>query len=128
MTHEDWVKLTPDEQRVKIAELCGWKVMRHGPVMASGCYGCFGYPPDRHDWIGYENIDVPNYLNDLNDMHEAEKMLGDRSSPLWSKYIQHLNNSSYVDLQEQTVREWVFSIHATAAQRAEAFVLTMCPN
>lgn len=25
MTHEKWIKLTPEEKRIKIAELCGWK-------------------------------------------------------------------------------------------------------
>ena len=26
MTHEEWIKLTPEEQRIKVAECAGWKL------------------------------------------------------------------------------------------------------
>jgi hypothetical protein len=56
---------------------------------------------------------VPNYLNDLNAMHEAEKVIrGDHD--LWGRYL--------VFLSQSAPECRVFS---TAAQRAEAFLRTL---
>jgi hypothetical protein len=58
---------------------------------------------------------TPDYLNDLNAMHEAEKML-----PSPSHWI------SYSSFLEPLCQDSVgFFIHATAAQRAEAFLRTL---
>jgi len=51
---------------------------------------------------------VPDYLNDLNAMHEAEKFVKN----VWGKYVKTLN--SFTD-----------PACATAAQRAEAFLRTL---
>ena len=54
---------------------------------------------------------LPDYLNDLNAMHEAEKIL---SKEQWVIYEQHLNRMKVFPM-----------VHATAKQRAEAFIRTM---
>ncbi len=54
----------------------------------------------------------PSYLTDLNAMHEAEKVLTDEQQ---DDYMNWLGNC---------YSEWP-SIHATAAQRAEAFLRTI---
>lgn len=121
MTREKWASMTPDQRRIKIAELCGWKVTRHGNVMASGCYGCFGYPPGYWDWAGYSNERVPDYEGDLNAMHEAEILLP-----------KHLQGSFRIQLSHQAdpdCRGYGEKVcHATAAQRAEALALTLEPE
>lgn len=61
--------------------------------------------------------DVPDYLNDLNAMHEAEDELIKRL--LWGDYrraLQKVTNDS---------GDHVNCIRATAAQRAEAFLRTL---
>ena len=55
-------------------------------------------------------IRCPDYLNDLNAMHEAEKVLTDKQAILYD---------SILDL----ISGWTF--HRTAAQRAEAFLRTI---
>ena len=57
-----------------------------------------------HARIPYLNM--PDYLNDLNAMHEAEKVLNDHQ---WDDYICQLGHA----------------MGATAAQRAEAFLKTL---
>jgi hypothetical protein len=106
--------MSPEAQRIAIAEACGMI----GPFES------------REEW--FENGDsdgwkivlrdatgkrVPDYLNDLNAMHEAEKILThDQANSftefLWSQYPGHVLFDSYI---------W----HATAAQRAEAFLRTI---
>jgi len=85
--------MTQEEQRVAIAEACGWKT---------------GYR-DPEAWHP-----LPDYLNDLNAMHEAEKML---VSLQWVSYSRRLQT-----LCDESV---TWPIHATASQRAEAFLRTI---
>jgi hypothetical protein len=109
--------MNPEAQRIAIAEACGWTDVK------SSWEGqqCFGYENKDHGYV----TRVPDYLNDLNAMHEAENTLLNETweSPLakirqrrhlWSKYKIELNK---VCFKTQTP-----SIHATAAQRAEAFL------
>lgn len=62
----------------------------------------------------------PDYLNDLNAMHEAEKVLYDKNSchRFW-KYADVLKCLYPANLGIDTF------IHATASQRAEAFLRTI---
>ena len=61
------------------------------------------------------NHDRPDYLNDLNAMHEAEKVL---TNEHWETYAGHLAEL------HQPLASFRF-LHATAAQRAEAFLRTL---
>ena len=64
---------------------------------------------------------LPNYFSDLNAMHEAEKVLGEKKIRSYAFILaQVLDTSPTVDLDDQFL-----NIHATAAQRAEAFGLTL---
>jgi len=98
--------MKPELQRIKIADACGWKWERlwtgelHGkPVGEQG--------PFR---------EVPDYLNDLNAMHEAEKSIGDKY--LYRKFLYLV----VLDDPENIANEPAW---ATAAQRAEAFLRTL---
>ena len=59
-------------------------------------------------------IEIPEYLSDLNAMHDAEKVLQDGQ---WMDYSNVL-----IDVVPCSRRGM---IHATAAQRAEAFLKTI---
>ena len=103
--------MTPEEQRVAIAEACGWTETE---AWLDG-RRCF----ERADSnAGWDFDSLPDYLNDLNAMHEAEKVLiGDEpeNSELWCDFQTNLVIACPAYL----------SYHATAAQRAEAFLRTI---
>jgi hypothetical protein len=92
--------MNKEQQRIAIAEACGW----------TKCPRC-------DDPRCAYNI-APDYLNDLNAMHEAEKVLGEKQIRSYAFTLaQVLDTSPTVDLDDQFL-----NIHATAAQRAEAFL------
>ena len=132
--------MKPEQQRIAIAEACGWtfekkprcNMLSKRPawhiISPEGKINCgieiwhetrYGkesnYAPFEGELVNYLNESgVPDYLNDLNAMHEAEKIFNDA---LYCRYINELcdvtikgNNSMYM---------------ATAAQRAEAFLRTI---
>jgi hypothetical protein len=126
--------MTPELQRFKIAEACGWRYL--GPVE--------GTP--REEWCnpsGFMMADPPDYLNDLNAMHDAETWLykasaspinkdgltaewRDKQKTAWVAYLFNLNR--IVNYHPSTYpthhHDWV-RVHATAPQRAEAFLRTL---
>ena len=91
--------MTPEQQRIAIAEACGWKPDKRGLGWLS-----------PHGYYASE----PDYLNDLNAMHEAEKLLVRLQ---WVSYLRRLQT-----LCDESV---TWPIHATASQRAEAFLRTI---
>jgi hypothetical protein len=87
--------MKPEEQRIAIADAAGFIA---------------GYSWSRSDGIAV----LPDYLNDLNAMHEAEKVIG----PIKGiEFCYHLNEMGMSG-------EWEI-LTATAAQRAEAFLKTI---
>jgi len=104
--------MKPEKQRIAIAEACGWKNADHPDAMKL-----------KQGWIMPEkwcmdpkgvlrfNHHRPDYLTDLNAMHEAEKTLD----------YDDLN-----DMEESVSFHFgVTPFHSTAAQRAEAFLKTI---
>ena len=87
--------MSPRAQRIAIAEACGWK-----------------------DEIVKAFHGLPDYLNDLNAMHEAEELFYAKADTLegaermrgYSTWLCHLAK---------------YPLRATAAQRAEAFLRTI---
>jgi hypothetical protein len=99
--------MRPDQQRTAIAQACGWTEIYW--LSARGLIsdrGLSGRPPSKICSFKY----LPDYLNDLNAMHEAEKVLT-------SEQV-----TSYVDFLELMNERWSTPAFATAAQRAEAFL------
>ena len=68
-----------------------------------------------------------NPLSDLNAMHEAEKTRWSHKTfrGLFRHYLVSLVNNRLGEAFEPTQEEWEATIHATAAQRAEAFLRTI---
>jgi hypothetical protein len=97
--------MNTDKQRIAIAEACGWTVIND-----TLCH----VTPDKDGlpqiaWIAR----LPDYLNDLNAMHKAETVL-----------ILDCEWATYLDRLSVIVAEGSL-VHATAAQRAEAFLRTV---
>jgi len=90
--------MKPELQQIAIAKVCGWW---HHPD---------GTP------IGF----VHNYLNDLNAMHEAENVLNTEQA---ETFVSELANTVQMKRTKATINSDYFIVaHATAAQRAEAFL------
>jgi hypothetical protein len=69
--------------------------------------------------------DLPDYLNDLNAMHEAEKVLSDGQRMTYYGHLVSIARKSLgIDPCESHYQP-KFTTHATAAQRAEAFLCTV---
>ena len=98
-------------QRIAIAKVRGWTDIKEPHGFAPEPYG---FPPGRTNG---EREDIPDYLNDLDAMHEAEKIL----TP--AQFFQYEKNiTTLVGSRDQ---KYYLNLHATAAQRAEAFLKTL---
>lgn len=110
--------MKPDKQRTEIAKACGWTVEQnnhwHSPL-----------GNDKAFW--YEN-ELPNYLNDLNAMHDAEKSLTEKQwkkYPVWlAKVIAGTQNKSRANGTRIYVPQSCL-LAANAPQKAEAFLRTI---
>lgn len=108
--------MKPEQQRIAIAEACGWKQCQW-----NGAYNTYkGVPPVRPSVFQ----DIPDYLNDLNAMHEAEKVIA--GSFQWNKYTEVLANICHWNKKSHDTRTMANIVcSATASQRAEAFLKTL---
>ena len=102
--------MSEEEIRVAIAGACGWRVDLPAQYIK-------GWPPGSQD--RFPRI-VPDYANSLDLMHEAEKVLTHPADQR-AYGIELLN---VVEANEQDANRFNH-IHATAAQRAEAFLRTL---
>ena len=91
--------MSPQAQRIAIAEACG--------IVSKDKWGSLYKTP--------RGIlrDCPDYLADLNAMHEAEKVI--MHADLLFEYGMHIS----------TDHDYEHLLRATAAQRAEAFLRTL---
>jgi len=103
-----------EKQRIAIAEACGWRPAK---------------PEEYHlDWDVYIERkiyygafhDYPDYPNDLNAMHEAENTFKDLGD-----FVRYCELLGEVVTGRKEVGLVYRTIHATAAQRAEAFLKTL---
>jgi hypothetical protein len=117
--------MTPDAQRIAIAEACGW--VEH-EINSDSWYKNSGHkfsaPTGTSPFLGRHSL--PDYLTDLNAMHEAEKGLTDDQQKL---YIENLMNDEPTKGDYCNEYLWdsvyAFCTHATAADRAKAFLKTI---
>jgi hypothetical protein len=111
--------MTQIEQRIAIATHLGWIGIERKPRHHQEDW-VIGYPPGATD-RGDFNV-VPNYPHDLNAMRKAEDTLTERQQ---RRYVEILTLRASVTDSEITSRNAWIAIHATAAQRAEAFLRTL---
>lgn len=113
--------MTQEEQKVAIATACGWSHIENiSTIRIGGTY--VGYP-SKNPILG-ERQKLPDYINDLNAMHEAEKALQDKCL-FWPDYVDELSKMFRVGFPGKDATNWSQMCHATAAQRAEAFLKTI---
>jgi hypothetical protein len=109
--------MTPEQQRIAIAEACGWTLDLKGAIRVDGYrFEVWGKRPHEA---------LPDYLRDLNAMHEAEKLLyGNPNLP--RKYTQQIKNAICREAGVTKAQmDFDVCITATASQRAEAFLRTI---
>jgi hypothetical protein len=94
--------MTKEQINIAIAEACGWKYVNNET-----------HAPDGSFWWSKE-LEIPDYCNDLNAMHEAEKTLTYAQGGDMTLWIQRMTCAGYGP-----------QLFATAAQRAEAFLKTI---
>lgn len=109
-------KMTLEEQRIAIAEACGWKHWFDGVANRwkneKAPYGFQIHP-------GVKEEELPNYPEDLNAMHEAENTLNEEQQ---IKFCIELRKCAFGTRNQV---QMFYAYHATAAQRCEAFLRTI---
>lgn len=114
------LNMTPEKKRIAIAEACGWRGISEQFLVGYAPWRTEPYS-DRVKSCSIADLDsipldpLPDYFNDLNAMHEAEKML---PSGKWTRYCQYLAEFGQGSVQ-------FVSVHSNAANRAEAFLRTL---
>ncbi len=101
--------MSPEQQRIAIAEACGWKLVTDNPE-----YEPYWEDP-KGNMVAVSNgvHRLPDYLNDLNAMAAAESIIIKAGAQT-------------IRLYEDALQKFVANIvFATAAQRAEAFLKTL---
>jgi hypothetical protein len=130
--------MSDEEINIAIAEACGWMGVRNDSQRAAGLSNrgktmLVGISPINAkqglasrgcEWV------VPNYADDLNAMHEAEKSIKDSQ---WGGYVVALWCVT-CNIDEESFQWPALGfdacsldtlVHATARQRAEAFLRTI---
>ena len=117
-------EMTDEAKRVAIAEACGWTRElgpEHGPDALVHGLKVFYFSNERLG-IKRRGQPWPDYLASLDAMHEAEKTLTDETAgDEFSRYCRTLSERLCpIDCKGSSCG---FTIRATAAQRADAFLL-----
>ena len=114
--------MTTEEQRIAIAEVCGWTT--HNGLKNTNLWVKSDPRKHKDDVIISE---LPYYLNNLNNMHEAEKILSDKGELVIQCYLDNLciaTNGELAEMDGSYKEVWAMC-YATASQRAEAFLRTL---
>jgi hypothetical protein len=104
--------MTNEQINIAIAEVCGWEWKPYGDMMAwyfngvmKWCREVCGLRKDIKP-----TTPLPDYLNDLNAMHEAEKILTRDQIEVFCDQLLPKHHGIW------------WGIHTTSHQRAEAFL------
>jgi hypothetical protein len=115
---DDDMKLTEQEKRIKLAEADGWDESPSGKWSNNG-------------FILPDPLNPPDYFNDLNAVHELEKMLLPDDAyysqrNFYSSEVGRVTGNDNGQGWKPLSNDACFNIlHATAAQRAEAIGKTL---
>lgn len=121
--------MTEEQINIAVAEACGWKKLTVpleddlGPI-GDMTVTKWKRPSNPHGYVD-PTSSVPNYCNNLNAMHEAEEALNKGEI---NTYLGHLYSNT--EVAEVGSSPWRViaarvAVHATARQRAEAFLRTL---
>lgn len=113
--------MNDQEQRIAIAEACGWRNILadwQGDGIPAGTNPKTG----TSDWL-------PDYFNDLNAMHEAEKVFDNKIMAERALWLHHLGLvvgwANAQNLADARFERKYLTARATARQRAEGLLRTM---
>jgi len=117
--------MTEIEQRIAVAEFCAWHLqpsvcvggwnIHHGTTKIGSFWFNLEKAPTLLDCIE----GIPDYLHDLNAMHDAED--SPKLDGIRSEYVHQLG---IVVIGVGEPIQWI-TVHASAAQRAEALLRTV---
>ena len=114
--------MSEDEQRIAIAEACGWTWTEDAVLSPDGVQD------PRTNLVGYRaplEEFFPDYLRDLNAMHEAEKLLNEWQQEQFGAKL-YTGNPNTGAIRDFCTGRMVFRLaHTTSLQRAEAFLRTL---
>jgi hypothetical protein len=107
--------MSPEAQRIAIAKACGKRMDRPATGwhdLGCDCREC--YP-------------LPDYLNDLNAMHEAESAKDFHHNQRWIECLVDVGlRATALTLEKTNGWDWALvCARSTASQRAEAFLRTL---
>lgn len=111
--------MNEEEQNIAIAQACGWKKY-DGLNCKLYHYRCWTPPGKQGQSWRFNKVVPPDYTADLNSMHEAEKILNNSEQAEYAEMIAHVSNGR----RALTHFTFFIGIHASAKQRAEAFLRT----
>lgn len=120
--------MTKAQINIAIAEACGWKRVRET------AYGPMGCPPGSDlsctsdDFFRTRMCPVPNFHENLDAMHEAEsRFISDASSAMtYAMLLLRVRGLAVVSEYDELNYDYCWhACHATARQRAEAFLRTI---
>jgi hypothetical protein len=113
--------MNKEKQQIKIAEAVGWKKLKD---FSDSGWPLLLTPPEKPNKKWYLEA-IPDYLNDLNAMHEAEKIIERLCKE--GDYWFHLRElCAFPDAESDWNKVYFFTaVHAAADQRAEAFLKTL---
>ena len=117
--------MTPEQQRIAIAEACGWTATVDDDQFWRATRADGSMTSDL--WCSMSsvwNVGIPDYLNDLNAMHEAVSIFDYDQADEFEDHLcdicKRLND------EKENPAPWRFAVvNATASQRAEAFLRTI---
>lgn len=111
------------KQRIAIAEACGWTDVDLDDGEPWGFAP--GEERDPKDITSVHGSWVPDYLNDLNAMHEAEESMTEVQLSLYAHHmIRSVRHAKGIPDHESRYPV-PFVLRATAEQRCEAFLRTL---
>jgi hypothetical protein len=116
--------MNPEQQRIEIAKACGWELKSNGlSPMWSWQNESLTH---RIKWVAHKEMAsqgvLPDYINDLNSMHEAEKTLDNDLDLDYSENLEIATGARWGANNSYDMSKYR---SATAAQRAEAFLRTL---
>ena len=107
--------MKPEQQRIKIAETCGWENVRSTNPPCGYTTRYKGTPSET-----CVELPIPDYCNDLNAIHEAESGL------TREQYNRHTDILYEIEIARigGDVEKWRW-LSSPASARAEAFLRTL---
>ena len=107
--------MNAEAQQIAIAEACGFKITRIECDGDGKIYRVWATPPDS--WAGKDVRPwLPDYLNDLNAMHEAERAIGLHGDNFRGRMLRR---------SWGTYTAFLDSRFLTASERAQALLMTI---